>query len=100
MEVRPECSSLPRPLFAEIVRSPSRFSQIAIVSSTSPTLCACAHSVMRSQDSIFKVETLRLESNSSNEIYLEVATDALARALKSAAVWILHFSLSLERGSN
>ncbi|GAA5905934.1 uncharacterized protein JCM6883_002497 [Sporobolomyces salmoneus] len=36
-------------------------------------------------NSIFKVETLRLESNSSNEIYLEVATDALARALKSAA---------------
>ncbi|GAA5850543.1 hypothetical protein JCM5353_009029 [Sporobolomyces roseus] len=36
-------------------------------------------------NSIFKIETLRLESNSSNEIYLEVATDALARALKSAA---------------
>ena len=28
----------------------------------------------------------RLESNSANEIYLEVATDSLARALKSAAV--------------
>ncbi|GAA5882902.1 hypothetical protein JCM16303_006636 [Sporobolomyces ruberrimus] len=36
-------------------------------------------------NSIFKPETFRLESNSSNEIYLEVATDALARALKSAS---------------
>ncbi|GAA6024540.1 hypothetical protein JCM11491_000599 [Sporobolomyces phaffii] len=36
-------------------------------------------------NSIFRVDTLRLESNSANEIYLQVATDALARALKSAA---------------
>ncbi|KAK4051962.1 Checkpoint protein hus1 [Microbotryomycetes sp. JL221] len=35
--------------------------------------------------SIFDTENLRLESNNNNEIYLEVSTDALARALKSAA---------------
>ncbi|GAA6063799.1 hypothetical protein JCM10212_005962 [Sporobolomyces blumeae] len=35
--------------------------------------------------SIFRLENFRLESNNANEIYLEVATDALARALKSAA---------------
>ncbi|GAA5929137.1 hypothetical protein JCM1841_005147 [Sporobolomyces salmonicolor] len=35
-------------------------------------------------NSIFKLDTFRLESNNANEIYLEVSTDALARALKSA----------------
>ncbi|GAA5933726.1 uncharacterized protein JCM15063_001395 [Sporobolomyces koalae] len=35
--------------------------------------------------SIFKLEGFRLESNNNNEIYLEVTTDALARALRSAA---------------
>ncbi|CEQ41596.1 SPOSA6832_03315 [Sporobolomyces salmonicolor] len=38
------------------------------------------------QNSIFKLDTFRLESNNANEIYLEVSTDALARALKSAQV--------------
>ncbi|GAA6053127.1 hypothetical protein JCM3770_002866 [Rhodotorula araucariae] len=36
-------------------------------------------------DSIFRPDTLRLESNHNNEIYLEVTTDLLAKALKSAA---------------
>ncbi|KAM0786318.1 hypothetical protein ACM66B_001793 [Microbotryomycetes sp. NB124-2] len=35
--------------------------------------------------SIFDTESLRLESNNNNEIYLEVSTEALSRALKSAA---------------
>ncbi|GAA6020065.1 hypothetical protein JCM10207_006774 [Rhodosporidiobolus poonsookiae] len=35
--------------------------------------------------SIFNLTNFRLESNNHNEIYLEVATDSLARALKSAA---------------
>ncbi|GAA5888113.1 hypothetical protein JCM5296_005437 [Sporobolomyces johnsonii] len=35
-------------------------------------------------NSIFKLDNFRLESNNANEIYLEVSTDALARALKSA----------------
>ncbi|ORY63660.1 checkpoint protein Hus1/Mec3 [Leucosporidium creatinivorum] len=34
--------------------------------------------------SIFDVESFRLESNNNNEIYLEISTDALSRALKSA----------------
>ncbi|KAM0749484.1 cell cycle checkpoint [Meredithblackwellia eburnea MCA 4105] len=34
--------------------------------------------------SIFVLETFRLESNSNNEIYLEVSTEALQRALRSA----------------
>ncbi|KAL8276507.1 hypothetical protein RQP46_011108 [Phenoliferia psychrophenolica] len=37
------------------------------------------------QASIFNIDTFRLESNSNNEIYLEVSTEALGRALKSAA---------------
>ncbi|GAA5852498.1 hypothetical protein JCM9279_003475 [Rhodotorula babjevae] len=36
-------------------------------------------------DSIFKPETLRLDSNHQNEVYLEVSTDLLAKALKSAS---------------
>lgn len=79
-----------------------RFSQIAVVS----YLAICRAKVLREthnhlfalQNSIFKIETFRLESNSSNEIYLEVATDALARALKSAAVSPL--SLCLTRALN
>ncbi|BGP49782.1 Checkpoint protein hus1 [Rhodotorula kratochvilovae] len=35
-------------------------------------------------DSIFNPDTLRLDSNHNNEIYLEVSTDILAKALKSA----------------
>lgn len=35
--------------------------------------------------SIFDINTFRLESNSNNEIYLELSTEALGRALKSAA---------------
>ncbi|GAA5917537.1 hypothetical protein JCM6882_001722 [Rhodosporidiobolus microsporus] len=35
--------------------------------------------------SIFNLDNFRLESNYHNEIYLEVSTDALARALKSCA---------------
>lgn len=35
-------------------------------------------------NSIFKMESFRLESNSANEIYLEVAPESLARALRSA----------------
>lgn len=38
------------------------------------------------QDSIFRAETLRLDSNHHNEVYLEVTTDLLAKALKSASV--------------
>ena len=38
------------------------------------------------QASIFNIDTFRLESNSNNEIYLEISTEALGRALKSAAV--------------
>ncbi|GAA6007126.1 uncharacterized protein JCM10292_004125 [Rhodotorula paludigena] len=36
-------------------------------------------------DVIFRAGSLRLESNHMNEIYLEVTTDALAKALKSAS---------------
>ncbi|GAA5941596.1 hypothetical protein JCM3775_005121 [Rhodotorula graminis] len=36
-------------------------------------------------DSIFRTDTLRLESNHQNEVYLEVSTDLLAKALKSAS---------------
>ncbi|GAA6035583.1 hypothetical protein JCM8097_004913 [Rhodosporidiobolus ruineniae] len=35
--------------------------------------------------SIFNLDSFRLESNHQNEIYLEVSTDSLARALKSCA---------------
>ncbi|GAA5833084.1 hypothetical protein JCM11251_006510 [Rhodosporidiobolus azoricus] len=35
--------------------------------------------------SIFNLDSFRLESNHQNEIYLEVSTDALARALKSCS---------------
>jgi len=38
------------------------------------------------QASIFNLDSFRLESNHQNEIYLEVSTDALARALKSCSV--------------
>ncbi|GJN90449.1 hypothetical protein Rhopal_003460-T1 [Rhodotorula paludigena] len=36
-------------------------------------------------DAIFRAGSLRLESNHMNEIYLEVTTDALAKALRSAS---------------
>lgn len=36
--------------------------------------------------SIFELETLKLESNTNNEIYLELSTEALSLALKSAKV--------------
>lgn len=58
--------------------------------SRSQKLCLYSCLAISKQNSIFKIESFRLESNSSNEIYLEVATDALARALKSAAVCPLH----------
>lgn len=41
---------------------------------------------MHAQASIFDTDSFRLESNNNNEIYLEISTDALSRALKSATV--------------
>lgn len=40
----------------------------------------------RYQSSIFEEEGFNIESNSNNEIYLQISTEALSRALKSAHV--------------
>lgn len=45
------------------------------------------------QSSIFSVETIRIESNTENEIYLEISTEALGTALRSAKVRLASRSL-------
>jgi HUS1 checkpoint protein len=63
------------------------YSQIAVVSPSNARSAGLSlTSLSALQSSIFDVDSFRLESNNENEIYLEISTDALSRALKSAVV--------------
>ncbi|GAA5954655.1 hypothetical protein JCM3765_003844 [Sporobolomyces pararoseus] len=92
MRFRAEISNVHQ--FTRVITSLAPLSKIATIKLTADAL----HVICQGErggvqvwsqiacNSIFRMDTaFRLESNSANEIYLEVATDSLARALKSAA---------------
>lgn len=49
----------------------------------------------RLQSSIFDVASIRLESNTDDEIYLEISTEALGTALRSAKVTLPYLDSGL-----